>query len=446
MDDERMLKMEHDYKEEVDALLPITENLAQNGRLQDAINQLLGLEKQTRNASDVNSTARLLVAIVRLCFEAKEWKLINDYVTLLSKKHGQLKRAIGAMVEEAMTFLDQTPSLEAKLELIDSLRAVTEGKMFVERERARLTRMLSKIREDEGKIAEAADILQELQVETFGSMDKREKTDFILEQVRLCLAKKDYIRAGIISRKVSTKFFSEPEQQDLKLRYYRLMIEIASHDEDFLAVCKYYREIFDTPSIQADEAQWREILQNVVSYIALAPYNHEQSDLIHRIAIEPQLTKLPLYKQLIKNFTTDELMRWSRIMEVYGTTLSQTTVFQANTDIGKQNWDSLHKRVIEHNLRVIAKYYTRVTSERLTQLLDLPAADVEEHLSKLVVSKTVYAKIDRPAGLVNFVAPQDGNERLDQWSTNVNSLLSLVDKTTHLIAKEEMIHKISKAM
>jgi hypothetical protein len=41
-------------------------------------------------------------------------------------------------------------------------------------------------------------------------MEKKEKVDFILEQMRLCLAKKDYIRCQIISKKVSTKFFDDP--------------------------------------------------------------------------------------------------------------------------------------------------------------------------------------------------------------------------------------------
>lgn len=48
-----------------------------------------------------------------------------------------------------------------------------------------------------------------IQVETFGSMERKEKVDFILEQMRLCLAKKDYIRTQIISKKVSNKFFEE---------------------------------------------------------------------------------------------------------------------------------------------------------------------------------------------------------------------------------------------
>lgn len=47
-----------------------------------------------------------------------------------------------------------------------------------------------------------------MQVETFGSMEKDEKVRFILEQMRLCLAKKDYIRTQIISKKINIKFFA----------------------------------------------------------------------------------------------------------------------------------------------------------------------------------------------------------------------------------------------
>lgn len=42
-------------------------------------------------------------------------------------------------------------------------------------ERARLTHKLAKMKELEGDITEAANIMQELQVETYGSMNKREK-------------------------------------------------------------------------------------------------------------------------------------------------------------------------------------------------------------------------------------------------------------------------------
>lgn len=66
----------------------------------------------------------------------------------------------------------------------------------------------------------------------------------------------------------------------------------------------------------------------------------------------------------------------------------------------------------------------------------------EEFLSSLVVNKTIYAKVDRLAGIINFQKPKDPNDLLNDWSHKLNSLMSLVNKTTHLIAKEEMIHNL----
>lgn len=54
---------------------------------------------------------------------------MNEQVLLLSKKHGQLKQATTKMVQKVMTFLDDTPNLETKLSVIETLRTVTEGKV-----------------------------------------------------------------------------------------------------------------------------------------------------------------------------------------------------------------------------------------------------------------------------------------------------------------------------
>ena len=134
--------------------------------------------------------------------------MLNEQVLLLSKKHGQLRQAITKMVQVVMSFLDETPNLDKKLSVIETLRTVTEGKIFVEVERARVTRILSNIKKEQGDITAATDILCELQVETFGSMSRREKTEFILEQVALCIEKGDWTQAQILSRKISTRFFS----------------------------------------------------------------------------------------------------------------------------------------------------------------------------------------------------------------------------------------------
>ena len=60
------------------------------------------------------------------------------------------------MVQKAMTFVEKLPTKSEQLELIAALRSVTSSHIHVEVERARVTRMLSKMQEDEGKINEAS--------------------------------------------------------------------------------------------------------------------------------------------------------------------------------------------------------------------------------------------------------------------------------------------------
>ncbi|RMX55448.1 hypothetical protein pdam_00019355 [Pocillopora damicornis] len=441
-----VVKMEIDYSETVDKRIPECEALASDGKLNEALEILLALEKQTRTAADMHSTSRVLVCIVQLCFKNKDWNALNEHIVILTKRRSQLKQAVTKMIQEAFTYVEQTPDLETKLKLIDTLRTVTAGKIYVEIERARLTRMLAKIKEEQGDIAEAANILQELQVETYGSMEKREKVEFILEQMRLCLAKKDYIRTQIISKKISPKFFENNQEQDLKLKFYQLMIEVARHEGSYLDICKYYRAMFDTQSVLEDKEKKHEVLRNVVLFLVLSPYDNEQSDLIHRVGEEKTLEEISLYRDLLKCFTTAELMRWSYIKEVYEAELrtgpSATGVFEEHTDEGKKRWEDLQKRVVEHNIRVMAKYYTRITLRRMSQLLDLTVDETELFLSELVVSKTVFARIDRPAGIVTFSAHKESNEILNEWSHNLNTLMQLLNRTTHLITKEEMVHKL----
>ncbi|KAK3585181.1 hypothetical protein CHS0354_001816 [Potamilus streckersoni] len=447
--DGRIQKMEVDYSSTVDEKLPKCEKLAKQGKLNEALDILLALEKQTRTVADTHSTSRVLEAIVRLCFETKSWDALNENIVALTKKRSQIKQSVTKMIQEACTYVEKTPNIEIKLKLIDTLRTVTAGKIYVEIERARLTRTIAKIKEDQGKVAEAANILQELQVETFGSMDKKEKVEFILEQMRLCLAKKDYIRTQIISKKINTKYFEEPGTTELKLKYYQLMIEVDEHDGSYLSICKHYRAVYDTPEIKENPEKMKEALRYVVLYLILAPYDNDQSDLIHRAKEDKNLEEIPKYRDLLKCFTTPEIIQWKQLCQTYESELKfgspgspPTHVFNTKLEGGTKRWQDLKNRVVESNIRVMAKYYTRVRMKRMAELLDLTEAETEEFLSSLVVTKTVQAKMDRLEGIVNFSQQKDPNDILNDWSVSINTLMQLVNKTTHLITKEEMVHKL----
>ncbi|WWD18441.1 hypothetical protein CI109_102893 [Kwoniella shandongensis] len=497
-------KQERDFTAEVKALQPEAEQLAKDGKLQDAVDKISALEKQTRNAADMSSTSSLLTLLTRLVWEANDLDLLNTQLTLLSKKHGQLKEAVVRMVDEAMKWLEvlKKQKDEGKfasgqdrwLELLKTLRDITEGKIYLELPRARLTVMLAAYHEALAEKAPkeastskapapaasstsnekakpkpepvtakdhldtAADLMSDLQVETYSSMDKREKTEFILEQMRLESLRGNWVRVRVGSRKINRVYLKEKDTQDIKLRYYDLMVQLALQDDEYLEACSAYQEVWDTEEIKKDAAKELNVLENIMIYVVLAPYNNEQSDMLHKLYADPALQKAPLHFDLVKCFVTKELMRWSGIESLYGPTLRQSPIFAPGSTLGKKTgvkadekkteesagdarWEELHKRVIEHNIRVIASYYSRITLQRLTELLDLPPLTTERTLCKLVTDKTVYARIDRPKGIVNFKQAKGINEILNSWSGDVSKMLGLVEKTSHLVSKEYAMHE-----
>jgi 26S proteasome regulatory subunit N5 len=52
-----------------------------------------------------------------------------------------------------------------------------------------------------------------------------------------------------------------------------------------------------------------------------------------------------------------------------------------------------------------------------------------------VTSKSIFARIDRPAGIVDFRKKKGTEEVLNDWNSDIGKLLALVEKTTHLIGK-----------
>eukprot|EP00096_Caligus_rogercresseyi_P002617 TRINITY_DN147_c1_g1_i1.p1 TRINITY_DN147_c1_g1~~TRINITY_DN147_c1_g1_i1.p1 ORF type:complete len:515 (+),score=187.08 TRINITY_DN147_c1_g1_i1:200-1546(+) len=443
--------MEVDYAETVNEKIPEAEALVRKeGKLREALDMLSNLEKKTRGGGDAASTGRILIAVVRLTAESKDWDELNQQILLFSKKRGQLKAAVTKMVRECVSLIMEEkvmPSRSEEYRLISTLRTVSEGKIYVEVERARLTKRFSSMKEEDGDMEEAVKTMRELQVETYGSMERKEKVEFILEQMRLCLAVKDYIRTQIISKKISVRFFedkSSTEIQELKLKFYKYMIQLDQQDGTYLDICRHYRAISDTPVIQSSQEKKWNMMKYAVLYIILSPYNNEQSDLLHRILKEKEMEEIPLYKSLLEQFTRNQLISQKALVQRYESSLrdsKETDVFD-KSEQGLKRWEDLKSRVVEHNIRIMAKYYTRMSLKRMSELLDLSEAESEDFLSTMVVNHTVEAKTDRLKGIVDFTRHQEPNDLLNEWSNNISQLMGLVMKTTHLINKEEMLHKL----
>ncbi|BHF68391.1 26S proteasome non-ATPase regulatory subunit 12 [Sparganum proliferum] len=186
-------------------------------------------------------------------------------------------------------------------------------------------------------------------------------------------------------------------------------------------------------------------LRNLVVYLILSPYDNEQHDLMHRWMTLRDLEALPEYVCMLKAFTTQELLQWDEFCEKHEATLrNETEAFSVlNGSKGPEHaLKALQARVTEHNIRVISAYYTQIRLARLAELLKLDVDEAEKYLSNLVVKKTVQAKIDRLDAVVRFTEKKLATDVLNDWSHNINSLMSLINQTTHLINKERMVHAV----
>uniref|UniRef100_A0A0M3I2X7 PCI domain-containing protein n=1 Tax=Ascaris lumbricoides TaxID=6252 RepID=A0A0M3I2X7_ASCLU len=448
----------------------------QTGNVEAALECMGGLEKHTRLGADMKSNTRIVRHMVHLCFQGSAWALLNETIIALSKKRSIIKFAIARMVHDCCEMVDKIPDERAKWKLVETLRDVTAGKIYVEVERARLTSRLVKKLESEGKLESATTMLLELQVETYGSMDLKEKVEFLLEQMRLCVARKDFIRESILSKKISIRFFEDKSDavQELKLKYCDLMIKLGLNDSAYLDVYRLYRKIFDTPRIQADAAQSMQVLKCMVLYVLLAPHTNEQSDLLHRVHEMRELQLVPDYNVLLKLFVEQEIIFWKDTVVAQfeellrrGTKTSPPTDVFDITESGNKRWTDLQSRVAEHNIRMIAKYYTQISFDRMAELLDYPVDEMESFLCNMIVTGAIpHARIHRPSRIVSLRARKATIEQLDQWADSVRKLTGILNKVvsyalatkrdeelknltgekncrkvSHLILKEQIVHR-----
>ena len=218
------IEKKEDFTEAVKTLLAEVGVMAENGELIRGIEMLFALEKKCRLGNDISSLKTVCCGMAQLCFDRGDWEKLNSTLTSISKRHQQSRHAITAVLKLAMEWIEKAPDKAAKVAFLTALRDITEGKIYAEAERAKLTRQLAQIKEADGDIDGATDAMLDVYVETFGALSKREKIDFILEQVRLTILKGDWVRVLIVAKKVQKKFLEEPEMEDLKLRFYGLMV------------------------------------------------------------------------------------------------------------------------------------------------------------------------------------------------------------------------------
>ena len=307
-----------------------------------------------------------------------------------------------------------------------------------------------KNKEDENNINEAAKILQEVQVETYGSMDKREKIEFILYQMRIMIKKQDYVRLYIISKKINRKSIDEAGLEDLKILFYSYLIFYYVHELKFLETAECYKQIFETlnksEEIQAKiptrlefnfNCEYANVLHNYVMFLIISSYSKDQVQYLNDLNLNHSRTleKFPALKSVIESIMSSELINTN----VVTYNLTDIELFTNKMENCEAHIANFRKQLVQHNLRILERYYDRIHMNRVANLMNIDEQTAEQELCEMINNKMIVAKIDRINGIIIFKIKKNENEIMNEWVYDVSKLLDVVDKTCNLINRENEV-------
>jgi 26S proteasome regulatory subunit N5 len=152
------LEEKADFSKETDEKLAQVTDLVQRGggALSEALAILGALEKRCRVGNDNASLDRVCAAAVVACRDAGDYEAVLQTIHTYATRRSQKMSAIKTLVQTPLPWCVDEPyaprpvandkEKQVRDKLVVCLRDITEGKLFLERERAQLTRALAKIK------------------------------------------------------------------------------------------------------------------------------------------------------------------------------------------------------------------------------------------------------------------------------------------------------------
>ena len=424
----------------------------------ESYKNLIIIERYCRNHENVELLLHTVEALMNITKQYKTVKEVNDLFTFLVTRRAQEKQAITKLVNMCMKYINEIKinNDEGYEMLCKTICNLTEGKVFVDNQRAQIVKEFALYLEEKKKYEEASELLKSMHIETFVSLDKREKTEFLLVQLRIALKCNDYLQAQLLSNKINPNIIREKGFEELRIEYYRLMLKYYIQNKNYLECCRSLLTIHDTINEASSELKM-EISQNeffreeiyclnqeiamklAIFFIMCTEQVPEKKEFLMRINTIRELENYPPYEMAIQMFLTDELIESQTLLQIFSE-LYQKECFShihIECDIIMKN---IRLQIIHHNIRMIAKYYHTITLKRFGELLDITLEELETQICFLVNGKQIYAKIDRPNGFVTFIKTKDPKEVIDQWTDDIKEMLVLVNETCFLIETEKMNH------
>ena len=312
------------------------------------------------------------------------------------------------------------------------------------------------------QIDEAAKLIQDVQIEAFGSLESDYKIDYILFQMHVLIEKGDFIRTLIVSNKIKRNHLDDEGIELLKIRFFRLMILYYIHEKKYIEVAKCYKTLYDfvksindklddvekknveiKPKIIDNYIQIKKdndlqnLFENYVLFLSICPPELETRNMFNELSIKykKELDKNQFILYVVEKRLSDE------IILINNTLLNRFRDFE----IFKKNPELLklfRKFWIQHDLSLFEKFFAKIHIKRLSEMTEVPIDEIENEIADMVVNNYIYARINRIEKIVNFRKTTDHHDVLDNFNYDMDIMLKKVEETCHLINKEYLKYGI----
>lgn len=418
------------------------------------LEKLYESEREARQNNNLDLSLKTVTQIMQIALETNDPARIIHTAKNLTSKRGQMIKSTSLIVRNCMAFIDKISDLPSKISFLEAIKGICEKKIYLEVEYARCAMMLVKLTEgSENDLQAAAKIMENVQVETYGSMTKKEKMEFILYQMRIQFLLKDRTKLYIVAKKVNIKTLDEESFHLLKISYFLYFCHIHLKAGEFDGCASTLEKVHEALGKVQDVSELKTLDAVIRDNFAifLDKKTVAESILLFKCLQEHSETKVDELSALRAKFEV-YLLASKKILELVDSFLSKeiTTCDVDYYEVKKQVIFSekfpnsaellqiMHKQLVKKNLVIVSRHFRKAKMQRIAELFDTLYETVEENLCELVLAKIVRGKIDRPGKVIEFLAEATETEIIDNWVRNINEIVDIIDFACERIEREEI--------
>ena len=417
--------------------MSLTEEILKDVELKKLIDQ----EKTARLENELEKNKTLCKEILTIIQKRNDFPKYLILLEYLTQRRNQSRESIIFMIKNSLN--EVLPNLKHEKDsrdLLQTIIKVTEGKIFVEYEYSQAIRKMTEIYLMNNQFDEAAKLIQDVQIEAFGSLENIYKVEYILFQMQVLLEKGDYIRTLIVSNKVKRNHLDDEGFELLKIRFFNLMIRYYYHEKKFLEVSKCYKTLFDFVKMLNEkliDIEKKNLFENYVLFLAICPPELETKNMFNELKLQYKI-QLDWDKNISyivdKRLSDDIILIDNNLFNKF----KDYEIFKKDQELIKL----FRKYWIQHNLSIFEKFYSKINLKRICDMTLTPEDEVESELADMVVNNYLFAKINRIEKIVNFRQKTDYHNVLDDFNYDMNNLMKKIEETCHLINKEYLKYGI----